>query len=134
MASLIIRPQKTPLIGAATVPGDKSISHRAVMLGALAQGISTIRNWLPAGDSIATLDAIRALGVEIGVEERSELAWDLSIHGRGLTGLRPPAGRLNCRNAGTCMRLLSGIMAGQNFPTVLDGSEQLRKRPMGRII
>jgi 3-phosphoshikimate 1-carboxyvinyltransferase len=89
---------------------------------------------LPAGDTIATLDAIRTLGVEIGVVKNSELAWDLTIHGRGLTGLLPPAGPLAWRNAGTCLRLLSGIMAGQPFPAVLDGSEQLRKRPMGRII
>ena len=134
MATLTIRPQKTPLTGVTTVPGDKSISHRAVMLGAVAQGTSEVQNWLPAGDTLATLEAMRALGVEIDALERSELAWDLIIHGRGLPGLRPPAGPLNCQNAGTCMRLLSGIMAGQTFPTILDGSEQLRKRPMGRII
>ena len=134
MAKLIIRPKQAPLTGITTVPGDKSISHRAVMLGALAQGTSAVRKWLPAGDTIATLDAICALGVEISAEKSSDLAWDLTIHGRGLSGLQPPAGPLDCRNAGTCLRLLSGIMAGQPFPAVLDGSEQLRKRPMGRIV
>ena len=134
MATLVIRPKQAPLTGITTVPGDKSISHRAVMLGALAQGTSAVRKWLPAGDTIATLDAIRDLGIEINAQKSSGLAWDLTIHGRGLTGLQPPAGPLDCRNAGTCLRLLSGIMAGQPFPAILDGSEQLRKRPMGRII
>jgi 3-phosphoshikimate 1-carboxyvinyltransferase len=133
MSKLIIRPQRTPLSGRTVVPGDKSISHRAVMLGALAQGTSLVRRWLPAGDTIATLDIMRALGVEIAVEKQSDLAWDLTIQGQGLTGLREPAVALDCRNAGTCMRLLAGIMAGQEFPALLDGSEQLRKRPMGRI-
>jgi 3-phosphoshikimate 1-carboxyvinyltransferase len=134
MATLIIRPRQAPLTGVTTVPGDKSISHRAVMLGALAHGTSAVRKWLPAGDTIATLDAFRALGIEIEAQKDSELAWDLTIHGRGLTGLQRPAETLDCRNAGTCLRLMSGIMSGQSFPAVLDGSEQLRKRPMGRIV
>lgn len=131
--NLLVRPQKTPLRGTVTVPGDKSISHRAVMLAALAEGTSTVRNWLPAGDTLATLGAVRALGVTIEVDERSPQAWDLRIAGRGLWGLRPPAAPLDCRNAGTGIRLLAGIMAGQSFPSVLDGSEQLRKRPMRRV-
>ena len=134
MARLVVRPQRMPLTGVTAVPGDKSISHRAVMLGALGQGASAVRGWLPAGDTIATLDIMRALGVKIAVEERSRMAWDLTIHGRGVDGLREPAGALDCRNAGTCMRLLAGIMAGQSFPAVLDGSQQLRNRPMGRIV
>ncbi len=134
MARLVVRPQRTPLSGSTTVPGDKSISHRAVMLGALAQGTSFVRGWLPAGDTIATLEIMRALGVEIDVDRRSDLAWDLAIHGRGLAGLQRPGGALDCRNAGTCMRLLAGVMAGQSFPVTLDGSEQLRRRPMGRIV
>lgn len=133
MSDLLIRPQKTPLRGAISVPGDKSISHRAIMLAALAEGTSYIRDWLPAGDTLATLEAFRALGVPIAVQEKSQTAWDLTIEGRGLRGLRPPDGSLDCRNAGTLMRLLAGIMAGQAFPSVLDGSEQLRKRPMRRI-
>lgn len=131
--NLLIRPQKTPLRGTITVPGDKSISHRAVMLGALANGTSIVRNWLPAGDTIATLEGFRSLGVRIDVDDRSPQAWDLQIQGRGLHGLQPPAGRIDCRNAGTFMRLAAGIMAGQSFASVLDGSQQLRKRPMRRI-
>jgi 3-phosphoshikimate 1-carboxyvinyltransferase len=104
------------------------------MLGALAQGTSAVRSWLPAGDTIATLEIMQALGVEITVDKRSPLAWDLTIDGVGLTGLRKPEAALDCRNAGTCMRLLAGIIAGQSFAATLVGSEQLRRRPMGRII
>jgi 3-phosphoshikimate 1-carboxyvinyltransferase len=130
---LLVRPQTTPLRGSITVPGDKSISHRAVMFASLAEGVSTVRDWLPAGDTLATLAAFQALGVPIEVDRKSPTAWDLRIEGVGLHGLRPPAGPLDCRNAGTCIRLLAGIMAGQSFPSVLDGSEQLRRRPMRRI-
>jgi len=133
MNQLLIRPQKTPLRGTISVPGDKSISHRAVMLGALATGVSHIRNWLPAGDTIATLAGFQALGVPITIDKHSPTAWDLTIEGQGLHGLRAPDGPIDCRNAGTFMRLAAGIMAGQLFPVVLDGSEQLRKRPMRRI-
>lgn len=131
--TVAVRCQTAPLQGTISVPGDKSISHRAVMLAALAEGTSTIRNWLPAGDTLATLDIVRALGVTVEVEERTSHSWDLRVEGRGLHGLRKAAGPLDCRNAGTAIRLLAGIMAGQNFPSVLDGSEQLRKRPMGRV-
>lgn len=123
----------TPLQGAITVPGDKSISHRAVMLAALAEGRSIIRNWLPAGDTLATLEAVQAMGVRVEIDRQSSHAWDLQVEGRGLRGLKRPAGPLNCRNAGTSIRLLAGMMAGQSFPSVLDGSEQLRRRPMNRV-
>ena len=131
---LLVRPQKTPLRGVVSVPGDKSISHRAVMLASLAEGTSVIRRWLPAGDTLATLTAVQALGVSIEIDKRSDIAWDLTIEGRGLHGWQAPAQPLDCRNAGTGLRLLAGLLAGQTFPTVLDGSEQLRKRPMRRII
>lgn len=130
---ILVYHQATPLRGAITVPGDKSISHRAVMLAALAEGKSVIRNWLPAGDTLATLDVARALGVPVEIEKKSAHSWELRIEGRGLRGLRRPNGPLDCRHAGTAIRLLAGIMAGQSFPSVLDGSEQLRKRPMGRV-
>lgn len=130
---VIVRGQTTPLSGSVTVPGDKSISHRAVLLAALADGPSIIRNWLPAGDTLATLDVVRALGVTVEVEERNPHAWDLRVEGRGLNGLRKPGSPLNCRNAGTAIRLLAGILSGQSFASVLDGSDQLRKRPMGRV-
>ncbi len=132
-SKLIVHSQNEPLRGTITVPGDKSISHRAVLLAALAEGVSVIRNWLPAGDTLATLEVVRALGVNVEVDERGPQAWDLRVEGRGLRGLRRPAGPLNCRHAGTAIRLLAGVMAGQSFPSVLDGSEQLRRRPMGRV-
>ncbi len=114
------------LRGELSVPGDKSISHRAVMLAAIARGKSEIRNWLAAGDTEATLGAIRDLGIPI---ERHD-ANTLTIHGGAM---RPADGPLNLMNAGTGIRLLAGIMAGQDFPSVLDGSAQLRRRPMKRI-
>lgn len=134
MSTLVVHPQKKPLNGIATVPGDKSISHRAVMLAGLANGSSQVHNWLPAGDTIATLKAIQRLGVRVTIKKHSDQAWDLTVSGRGLYGLQEPDTTLDCRNAGTCMRLLAGILAGQSFATVLDGSPQLRQRPMNRII
>lgn len=133
MKALKVYPQKTPLKGTITVPGDKSISHRSVMLGGIANGVSYVKKWLPAGDPLATLGAVRALGVTIIADEKSPTAWDLTIDGRGLHGFVPPTEPLNLRHAGTGIRLLAGIMAGQKFPSILDGSEQLRKRPMKRI-
>ena len=114
------------LRGTLTVPGDKSISHRAVMLAPIAQGASRIRNWLAAGDTEATLGAMRDLGAEILRHDTSTL----TIHGGPL---RPSVAPLNLMNAGTGIRLLAGIMVGQPFASVLDGSEQLRRRPMKRI-
>lgn len=126
--SLRVRPGGA-LHGATQVPGDKSISHRSLMLGSLADGTSQVRGWLPAGDTLATLGCMRALGTDI---ERHD-ATTLTVHGRGLWGLKAPAAALDCVNAGTAMRLMAGFMAGQSFPSVLDGSEQLRRRPMRRI-
>ncbi len=131
--TLQIQPQTTPLTGSITVPGDKSVSHRAIMLASIADGVSHIKRWLPAGDTIATLNAFRQLGVQIDVVEHSPQDWDLTIHGRGLHGLQPPAEPLNFVNAGTGIRLAAGLMGGQAFPVTLDGSGQLRKRPMNRI-
>jgi 3-phosphoshikimate 1-carboxyvinyltransferase len=125
MTTLTVRPAKH-LHGVTTVPGDKSISHRALILGALAGGENRARGWLAAGDTLATLDAVRALGVEVRRE------------GDGLTfrggTLAAPGGPIDCANAGTAMRLLAGLLAGQDFPSVLDGSEQLRCRPMRRVV
>ncbi len=131
--TLRVFPQQTPLHGRVTVPGDKSISHRAIMLGAIADGVSHVRRWLPAGDTLATLNAFRQLGVQIDVVENSPQDWDLTIHGRGLRGLQEPSEPLNFVNAGTGIRLAAGLLAGQHFASVLDGSSQLRQRPMGRI-
>lgn len=119
-----------PLQGRVRVPGDKSISHRALLLGAIAEGEMRVENWLPAGDCQATLRCLRALGVEI----EQHTPTTLTVHGRGLRGLRPPTEVLDCRGSGTTMRLLAGILAGHPFESVLDGHAGLRRRPMGRII
>jgi 3-phosphoshikimate 1-carboxyvinyltransferase len=118
------------LRGRARVPGDKSISHRALLLGAIAQGTSRVENFLPAADCQATLGVVRALGVE--VEERTSTV--LTVHGLGLRGLREPGDLLNCDRSGTTMRLLMGLLAGQPFFSVLSGDDQLRRRPMARVI
>lgn len=123
---LILRPTYA-LKGSITVPGDKSLSHRAVMFGALADGVSQVRGWLPAGDTEASLASIRALGIQIDRHD----ATTLTVHGGKFI---PPTAPLNLVNAGTGIRLLAGIMTGQPFASVLDGSEQLRRRPMKRIM
>lgn len=117
------------LRGRIRVPGDKSISHRALLLGAIAAGVTRVGNFLPATDCQATLACVRALGIE--VERVSER--ELIVRGRGLHGLREPSDVLDCRGSGTTARLLAGILAGQPFYSVLTGSEQLRRRPMGRV-
>jgi 3-phosphoshikimate 1-carboxyvinyltransferase len=121
----------TALCGDVTVPGDKSISHRALLLGALADGRSDVRGWLPAADCQATLNAVRALGVIVEQSAPTELV----IHGRGLRGLRPPGPDLplDCQGSGTTMRLLAGILAGYPERSVLDGHTGLRRRPMERV-
>lgn len=124
--SLIVTPG-APLVGTTTVPGDKSISHRAVLFGALADGVTQVRGWLAAGDTEASLRSVQQLGVRV---ERHDL-HTLTVHGGQL---QPSDAPLNLVNAGTGIRLLAGIMAGQPFTSVLDGSAQLRRRPMKRII
>ena len=121
--------QSRGLCGRIAVPGDKSISHRALLLGALANGVTRIQNFLPAADCLATLACVHALGVE--VERLSKT--DLTVQGRGLRGLIEPKNVLDCVGSGTTMRLLAGILAGQPFYSVMTGNEQLRRRPMGRI-
>jgi 3-phosphoshikimate 1-carboxyvinyltransferase len=118
------------LRGRVRVPGDKSISHRALLLGALADGVSQISNFLPCGDCLATLACLRALGVEVETHDPTTL----TIHGRGLRGLRAPTAPLNCVRSGTTMRLLAGILAGQSFASTLTGAPQLLRRPMRRIV
>jgi 3-phosphoshikimate 1-carboxyvinyltransferase len=119
----------TALRGRIGVPGDKSTSHRALLLGALAEGPSQVRGFLPSGDCLSTLACLRALDVKIEVHDPTAL----TIHGRGLHGLRPPGEPLNCARSGTTMRLLAGILAGQPFESTLTGEEQLLRRPMERI-
>ena len=125
------------LRGALRVPGDRSITVRAVLLGAIADGVSTVRAPLGCDDTNAAIDIMRALGVDIRVEQsiRTERdgARSLRITGVGLLGLRASSAPLFCNSSGTTMRLLAGLMAGQSFASTLDGSSQLRKRPMRRI-
>lgn len=125
---MIIRKAKT-VRGQVTMPGDKSISHRAAMLAALATGTSRISNFSTSADCDATLSCLQALGVPI---ERTQNV--LSIDGVGSDGLRKPQAPLNCENSGTTMRLLAGILAGQHFTSTLTGDASLSRRPMQRII
>ena len=113
-----------------TVPGDKSISHRALMLGSIARGRTDVSGFLAGEDCLATLAAMRALGVEI----RQASATEMSIDGAGLHGLRAATADLDLGNSGTAMRLMAGLLVGQPFDSVLIGDESLTSRPMGRII
>ena len=118
------------LVGHIAVPGDKSISHRALLIGAIGEGETSISGFGRGGDTESTLGAVRQLGAE--VEERD--VDELVVHGAGLRGLEEPAGPIDCGNAGTLVRLLAGILAGQERRRFeLTGDESLRARPMGRI-
>ena len=117
------------LCGDLRVPGDKSISHRAVILGAIAEGHTGVTNLLQGTDVLATIEAFRRMGVEI----EGPANGDLSIRGVGLTGLRAPNGALDLGNSGTAMRLMAGLLAGQNFTSTLVGDESLSNRPMKRL-
>ena len=115
--------------GELTVPGDKSISHRAVMLGSIAQGTTEITNFLKGADCLSTIRCFRQMGVSI--EEKPDC---ILVHGRGLRGLTAPDGTLNTGNSGTTTRLMSGILAGQRFSSLLSGDASLNSRPMKRIM
>ncbi|RLA48581.1 MAG: 3-phosphoshikimate 1-carboxyvinyltransferase [Gammaproteobacteria bacterium] len=116
--------------GEVRVPGDKSISHRAIMLGALAEGITRVSGFLEGEDALATVAAFRAMGVEIEGPNDGRVI----IHGVGMWGLKPPGAALDLGNSGTSIRLLSGLLAGQLFDTQLTGDTSLCGRPMGRVI
>jgi 3-phosphoshikimate 1-carboxyvinyltransferase len=118
------------LQGEARVPGDKSISHRAIMLGSLAIGITHVTGFLEGDDALATLHAFQAMGVEIEGPNNGKVI----IHGVGLNGLKAPKKVMYLGNSGTSMRLLSGLLAGQAFDSTLTGDESLSGRPMRRII
>src|SRR5580693_551106 len=115
--------------GELTVPGDKSISHRALMLGGIAQGVTDITGFLAGEDCLATLRALQALGVRI---ERPE-DQHVIVHGAGPNGLRGAAAPLDMGNAGTAMRLSMGLLAPQSFDSTLIGDESLMRRPMERV-
>ena len=117
------------LRGDITVPGDKSISHRAIMLGAIAQGITTVHGFLDGDDCLATLHAFESMGVCI--EKSDDL--EVVIHGVGKHGLQKPSATLDCGNSGTSIRLLAGLLSAQSFDSELTGDDSLCKRPMERI-
>lgn len=117
------------LQGSLQIPGDKSISHRSVMFGAIAQGTTEVTHFLQGADCLSTISCFRKLGIEI--ENTSDRVL---VHGKGLRGLTAPSEILDCGNSGTTTRLISGILAGQPFDTVLTGDESIRRRPMKRIM
>lgn len=116
------------LRGEITVPGDKSISHRSIMMGSLAKGTTRITNFLRGEDNFSTMKAFRAMGVPIDDDGQSVM-----VRGVGLHGLQEPADVLDCGNSGTTIRLMTGLLSGQRFFTVLTGDQYLRKRPMKRV-
>lgn len=118
-----------PLRGEITVPGDKSISHRAVMLGALASGTTHITGFLMGEDCLSTIDCFRKMGVSIDVSDK-----EVVVEGVGLHGLTAPKSELYTGNSGTTTRLLSGILAGQSFTSTMNGDASIQKRPMGRVM
>ncbi|AXI02346.1 bifunctional prephenate dehydrogenase/3-phosphoshikimate 1-carboxyvinyltransferase [Aquirhabdus parva] len=124
----IVQPGGT-MSGTLTIPGDKSVSHRSIMLGALAEGTTYVTGFLEGEDALATLQAFRDMGVVITDPKNGEV----TIHGVGLQGLKPPKGALYMGNSGTTTRLISGILSAQPFDTVLTGDPSLTKRPMERI-
>lgn len=128
MVSLSSHPARA-LRGEIAVPGDKSISHRSIMLGSIARGVTTVSGFLRGEDNIATLDAFRAMGVQIHDDGET-----LRIEGNGLHGLTEAEDVIDCGNSGTSIRLLTGLMAAQRFYTVLTGDRYLRRRPMRRVV
>lgn len=121
--------KNTSLKGTLTVPGDKSISHRAIMFGALAEGTTTVHGFLKGADCLSTIDCFRRMGITI-----EEIDDTIYVHGKGLHGLSESIQILDVGNSGTTTRLISGILAGQTFPSVLSGDSSLNTRPMKRII
>ncbi|MFN2410819.1 MAG: bifunctional prephenate dehydrogenase/3-phosphoshikimate 1-carboxyvinyltransferase [Halomonas sp.] len=115
--------------GRLRVPGDKSMSHRSIMLGALADGVTEVKGFLEGEDSLATLQAFREMGVAIEGPHQGRV----TIHGVGMHGLKAPSGPLYVGNSGTAMRLFAGLLAGQAFDSELTGDESLNKRPMARV-
>ena len=126
-STVVVRPARN-IAGALRLPGDKSISHRYAMLAAIADGRTRLENFSTGADCASTLSCLAALGVQLEQKENGVL-----IHGRG-PRLQPPKSSLDCGNSGSTMRMLSGILAGQEFTSELMGDESLSRRPMARII
>ena len=128
MNSITIIPAAS-VSGEIVVPGDKSISHRSIMLGAIANGVTTVRGFLRGEDNLSTMHAFRAMGVAINDDGET-----IRITGRGLHGLEEPGDVLDCGNSGTTIRLITGLLSGQSFFSVVTGDQYLRKRPMKRVV
>lgn len=129
MQTMTLSPISTRLSGEIIVPGDKSISHRSIMLGSIANGITTVSGFLRGGDNISTISAFRSMGIEI-----EDDGLTVTIHGKGLRGLSEPMDVIDCGNSGTTIRLITGLLAGQSFFSVVTGDQYLRKRPMKRVV
>lgn len=129
MSTLVVSPAVRPLVGSVPVPSDKSVGHRALLFGAIADGTTHIEGFVPGGDNLSTADALRGMGVEIVIEGATAI-----VKGVGLYGLAAPTASLDCGNSGTTMRLLSGLLAAQDFKCILHGDESLSRRPMMRVL
>ncbi|HEX6726336.1 MAG TPA: 3-phosphoshikimate 1-carboxyvinyltransferase [Nitrospira sp.] len=128
MTSLTITPG-LPLRGTTTVPGDKSLTHRAIILTALAEGTSTIVGYCQGEDCLNTMRAFQGLGIPI-----TQSPTELTVCGKGFWGLSEPSAPIDCGNSGTGIRLLTGLLAGQDFFSILTGDDSIRRRPMGRVV
>ena len=126
---MLINGGKLPLRGKVTVPGDKSISHRVVMLGAIAEGVTEATGFLPSDDALSTIRCFRQMGVHIEQDDTH-----VRVFGVGLHGLKAPLHALDAGNSGTTMRLLSGLLSGQSFGVTLTGDASLQRRPMRRVV
>lgn len=126
---LMIISRQKHLKGTITVPGDKSISHRSVMFGAISSGLTEVTGFLQGADCLSTISCFKKLGIEIVNDSKT-----VKIYGKGLHGLQPPTDILDAGNSGTTTRLISGILAGQKFDTTITGDASIQKRPMGRIM
>ncbi|WP_280768215.1 3-phosphoshikimate 1-carboxyvinyltransferase [Salipaludibacillus daqingensis] len=124
----VVKPVEKKLKGTVTIPGDKSISHRAVLFASLAEGESIITGFLRGDDCLSTIACMRKLGIQIDEEDDR-----IVVKGKGLNGLTEPSEVLDVGNSGTTIRLLSGVLAGQNFSSVVVGDDSIAKRPMGRV-
>lgn len=127
----VITGGKYRVAGELTVPGDKSISHRSVMLGALSDGVTHVKGFLNGADCLSTISCFRKMGIDISL---SEDETEVIIRGKGMHGLTAPQGVLDCGNSGTTTRLISGILAAQDFDSSVTGDESIQKRPMKRIM
>lgn len=120
--------KKYSLNGEVSIPGDKSISHRAVMFGSIAKGVTEISNFLTGEDCLSTISCFKKMGIDISVDKTN-----VTVHGKGLYGLSKPLETLDVGNSGTTLRLISGILAAQNFKSKITGDSSIQGRPMDRI-